>query len=462
MLTAIQIGAMIAFVLAWVQMGWVDWTEQKIRNQFLSRWLACVLVGYAALAVDTMLGERGLVSQHVLWPYYAAALAHVAVSAAAGYVLWILRVWPAGDVKLFVLLALYYPLMRLPASFHSGLRFLEVLINVFIPAAAFLFLTAGRYLWRTRFQHQSEFLASLGPARWASYLAQKIRVALPAMRAEAAAGLRTLRQPRAVALGALSWFASVFVMAMISYFLGDLIRSDFAKTLVCFALFFLWSRFSAEIGRERAMALAFVALAALFAFAPAIRWSAFARVLGDISVFSLCIFFGVQVAFKLVAGQTGYAFLPLLFMLPSLIPWRRLFALLDPSWSVPAAPSGLAAAAVWGAMGLFFGSSLVFVRIWDAESYKSVRPRDVAPFMNLGPAFVEKLREDPEFFSEHFDTLYADGLTRDQVAALRVWCEARGVAVVPLAPTISFANWIFLGYILTWALDGHVLRAVYG
>ena len=172
---------------------------------------------------------------------------------------------------------------------------------------------------------------------------------------------------------------------------------------------------------------------------------------------------GVQVAFKIVAGQTGFVFLPLLFMLPALIPWDRLAGALHPSRWLPAAPAPgtFSGMAVWAGMGLFFGLSLVFVRIWDAESYKSVRSEHIAPYMTLGPSIVEVLREDPEFFEEHFATLYADGLTREQVEALKEWCLREEVEVVPLAPTISFANWIFVGYLLTWLIDGHVLRMVY-
>ncbi len=81
--------------------------------------------------------------------------------------------------------------------------------------------------------------------------------------------------------------------------------------------------------------------------------------------------------------------------------------------------------------------------------------------MTLGPTMVETLREDADFFEEHFATLYADGLTHQQVEALKEWCLREEVAVVPLAPTISFANWIFLGYLLTLLLDGHVLSFVY-
>ena len=53
------------------------------------------------------------------------------------------------------------------------------------------------------------------------------------------------------------------------------------------------------------------------------------------------------------------------------------------------------------------------------------------------------------------------GLTPDQARVLRAWCRDNEIAEVPLAPTISFANWIYLGYFLTALLQGHVLQAAY-
>ncbi|HEX4048473.1 MAG TPA: hypothetical protein VH309_11590, partial [Elusimicrobiota bacterium] len=255
MLTLVEGAAFAAFAVAWAQMGWADWKEQKIRNRLLGRWLKLILAVYAALVAQTVLGENGIVHSHIVWAYYAAALGYVAVSAGAGYALWALRIWPAGDVKLFVLLSLYLPLMRLPLDFRSGLRFLEVLINIFIPAAAFLFLTAGEYLWRTRFREQGAVVAGLGWEKWGTFLSEKARETLPALKSGAEEFLRSYRDPRALLKDALAWLASVCVMALLSYYLGDLLPSDFLKTLVCFALFFLWSRFSSAIGRRRSLAL---------------------------------------------------------------------------------------------------------------------------------------------------------------------------------------------------------------
>lgn len=466
---ALQVYAWAAFLAAWAHMGWVDWTQQKIRNKYLLFWLRFAVLGYALLAAHTLSGSWGYLSTYLLWGYYRALGLYVGFSALAAYALWALRVWPAGDVKLFALLALFYPLMGLPASFRSGARFLEVLINVFVPAAAWLFVTAAFYLWRTRLSHQKDFLVQLGTRRLAPFLAAKAREAAAGFKAEWLAWVEAYRNPWRLLLDAAAWLAMMVVMSMISYALNDVIASTLARTLICFGLFFVWSRFCQSLGKGWVLGLVFGAFAVLLWHNPQVNWARLIATFSHISVFSLCLFFGVQIAFKIVAGQTAFLVLPFLFMLPSLVPWATLWA-----WAGPAAgslapnlrlPAGLGTElggiAVWAAMGLFFGLALVFVRIWDAESYTSVAPEQIAPFMTLGPAMVSLISQDEDFREEYFQTFYADGLTPEQVSALRAWCSSRGIGQVPLAPTISFANWIFFGYFLTHAIDGHALRWLY-
>jgi hypothetical protein len=517
-----QLYAWGVFLFSWAQMGWVDWKEQKIRNQYIMFWLKLILAGYVLIAGQSLLGALGAVKVFILRDYYLALLAHAGFSAAAAYALWRLRIWPAGDVKLFVLLSLCYPLMRIPGSFRSGLLFLEVLINVFVPAAAFLFLTACEYLWRTRFAPYSSHLTGVLRAYRKDFrlpepslprvrlepLGAGLRPAAEAVRAKAAwlwgeakaeAGgwVKACREkPWQFLLDALSWLSMMAIMSMISYALNDVITSNVLKTLVCFALMFTWSRVCQFIGTGRALAAVFGVCAVVLWSRPSVNVPALAVIFGHLTVFSLCILLGVQLAFKIIAGKTGYVFLPFLMMLPGLIPWRFLFATLR-SWlagawrfaagvagglSLPAAPAfpavslpafggfappawaaaaDLSVLAVWAAMGLFFGLALVFVKIWDAESYKSVPIAHIDRFMTLGPSLVERIEADEDFRDEHFSAFYADGLTGEQAAVLREWCAAEGIETVPLAPTISFANWIFLGYFLTRLLEGHVLRFLY-
>ena len=319
LLTGVSVLAWAAFLGAWAQMGYVDRTEQKIRNRYLGLWMKAAALGYLVLLAHSLTGLFSAGTGYLLAGYYAALGRYLLVSVLAAYALWALRIWPAGDVKLYVLLALYYPLMRIPGSFHSGLRFLEVLINVFIPAAAFLFLTAGEYLWRTRFTLQKDFLLSLGARRLGGYLAVKGAEALVALKKEMADWVAAYKSaPWRLAADAGAWLVSVAVMSMISYSLNDLIASNFLRTLVCFALFFGWSRFCQLIGRARALGLSFIVSRGAGA-APRSTGGADA---------------GVRAILRPPAsssasswpsdrgGQSGFAFLPLLFMVPSLIPWQ--------------------------------------------------------------------------------------------------------------------------------------------
>ena len=472
-LKAVQVYAWCLFAVAWAQMGYVDWKEQKIRNHYLFLWLKFVAAAYAVVLLQSAFGAMGYGTGFLLGGYYQSLGRYLAFSGLAAYAFWALRIWPAGDVKLFVLLSLFYPLMRIPGSLHEGLRFLEVLINIFIPAAAFLFVTAAGYLWRTRFSHQKQFFQALGVKRFAVFAVEKAAEALGQIREELGVSAKYYRDnPRTFLLDAGAWLAMMSVMSMISYYLNRVITSNVLKTLVCFALFFAWSRFCQAIGKGRALALIFALFAVLLIRNPDMDWAILGAVFGHISVFSLCIFFGIQIAFKVVAGRTGYVFLPLIFMLPGLIPWSALGRFVSSFMPDTGALSGwmslppglvseMSSLTVWAALGTFFGLSLVFVRIWDAESYQSVSPEQVKPYMTLGPAMVELIQQDEEFCSEHFPTFYADGLTPDQAEALKPWCEEQGVEAVPLAPTISFANWIFVGYALTLLLGGHVLRFLY-
>ncbi|MDD5303021.1 MAG: hypothetical protein PHS14_07910 [Elusimicrobia bacterium] len=533
LIRVVQLYAWGLFLFSWAQLGWVDWKEQKIRNQYIVFWLKLVLLGYALILGQSLLGELGVIKVFILRDYYLALLGHAAFSLAAAYALWWLRIWPAGDVKLFVLLSLCYPMMRIPGSFRSGLLFLEVLINTFVPAAAFLFLTAGEYLWRTRFAHYKthvtvrarsyckdfrfpefdfsrlrfkSFGSGLLPAGLASRESARAAVASlrgksarawVLVRAELTGWLKAYREhPRQFLIDALSWLSMMAVMSMISYYLNDVITSNVLKTLVCFALMFTWSRICQFIGTGWALAAVFGACGIILWRHPNVSLPALAVVFGHITIFSLCILLGVQLAFKIIAGKTGYVFLPFLMMLPGLIPWRflivtawsgvgavwfRLSALAHginlpglprlpvvhlPQIGAFAAPAWIAAVdlsglAVWAVMGLFFGLALVFVKIWDAESYQTVPIAHIARFMTLGPSLVARIEADPDFHDEHFSTLYADGLTGEQAAVLQEWCREEGLETVPLAPTISFANWIFLGYFLTRLLEGHVLRFLY-
>lgn len=443
-----------AFLSGWLRMGLGDWTEQRIRHAQLRLWSFLTLGACAALALSGTLS----------WSWWASFALHAGASAGAAWLLWALRVWPAGDVKLFALLGVLGPLLRLPGSFRNGLGFLETLINIFVPAAAYLLIAAAVYLWKTRFAHQAGFLKDLGLGRLPTFLWNKAKEIGANMLIELKGWADEYRaEPKRFALDAASWIAQMAVMSLVTYQIGSFITSNFLRTLVCFALFFGWSRFAAELGKGRALALTLAGFALTIAWRGRVDWVELSILFGHISIFSLFIFFGIQLAFRAAAGQSAMLILPLLFLIPALIPFGAVRAWLG-GLSAPAAPvmpAAFAGLGTWAVMGLFFGLALVFVRIWDAESYQSVRADQIAPFMTPGPNLVALIEADEDFRDRHFSSFYADGLTPDQARVLKAWCRVNEISEVPLAPTISFANWIYLGYFLTALLQGHVLQAAY-
>lgn len=444
------------FLGGWLRMGLGDWSEQRVRHTHLRLWGALTAAAYLALAAHSWLAAEGLGAA-----WWRAWAWHAGVSAFASWLLWSLRIWPAGDVKLFTLLALVAPLLSLPGDFRGGTVFLEALINTFVPAAGYLFVAAAFYLWRTRFAHQAEFLQKLGVERAGPFLWGKSREVASFMKDELGSWAKEYREsPRRLLLDASSWIAQMAVMSLVTYQIGAFVRSNVARTLICFGVFFGWSRFAAELGKGRALALTLAGFALLAWQRGGVDWRELSVLFGHISVFSLCIFFGVQLAFRAIAGNSAAMALPFLFMIPMLIPFGSLGAWLRGA-SLPALPSAFSGLGVWAMMGLFFGLAIVFVKMWDAESYMSVRPDQIEPYMTPGPALVARIEADERFREKHFTTFYADGLTPEQAKALRRWCERNRIDLVPLAPTISFANWIYLGYFLTCLLQGHVLKGVY-
>jgi hypothetical protein len=444
--------AWLVFAAGWARMGWIDWREQRIQHRYLRVWSALVALGYAALLVSGSLART----------WWTALAWHVLASAGAAAALWSLRVWPAGDVKLYVLLGVLAPLLRLPGFLRVGTEFFMALINTFVPAAVYLFLMASIYLWRTRFSHQADFLRAVGLRKAPGFLWMKLREGGAAIRAEAAGWLAECRAaPGRFALGIAAWIAQMAVMSLVSYYLESRVQSTLLRTVVCFGLFFGWSRVAASIGVARALLATAAMFAGLILWKGRVDWAGLTFAFGHISVFSLCLFLGIQIAFRAVAGQTAFMALPFLFLIPSLIPFGSLWARLSGSRLPTPDPRWFGGLGTWAAMGTFFGLSIVFVRLWDSESFESVRPDQIRPYMNLGPSLVAAIEEDEDFRDEHFESFYADGLTPEQAEALRVWCVDNEIESVPLAPTISFANWIYLGYFLTAVLQGHVLQPFY-
>lgn len=456
LLTAAKYAAWAVFLGLWGQVMFWDVRQQKIQHVYLRRGLFFSLLVYGLLLGATFLGYLGHSPVFYRWPFYSDLLAYVATSAVAALGLWRGGVWPAGDTKLFALLALLFPLLEVSGSFQGGWLFLFVLINIFLPAAAFVFLQAARHVWRTRLRHGGSFAWQMGLRRGIDFAYGRMREKLPqAWRRAAEAAAACLRDPMTPLKAVGSWLVSIFIMSLVSLILKDIVDSSLLRTLLCFAALFAWGKINVAIAARLPLALLGAAVAAAVLSRIPSLWSEVQRSFGYMSVFGLFMYLGVKWTLGLVAGEVVMWLLPLMGLLGSLVPWGMNWAWpsLDISWARAFLPLA--------ALGLFFGLSFVLVRIWDNEDHPDMRVENLLSYMVLHHSFIDRLRQDEDFFEEHFSTRYADGLTKEQVEALQKWAAREGIRTIPLTTTMPFAHWIFLGYFLTWLLKGHVLEALY-
>jgi hypothetical protein len=456
LITLVQYAAWAVFLGLWAQIMFWDVREQKIHHSHLRRGLAFSALVYLLLLSATLLGRLGYVSAFYRWPFYSDLFSYVAASALAALGMWRGGVWPAGDTKLFVLLSLLFPLLEVSGSFQGGWLFLFVLINIFIPASLAVFAQAARHVWLTRLRHRGGFAWQMGLRRGLDFALGKVRETLPeALRRFKAESLSVLRDPLVPLKAVGSWLVSIFIMSLASLLLKDVVSSALVRTLLCFAVILAWGRVNSAVARKLPAALLLAVAAGLVVSRFPGLWLEVRRSFGYMSVFGVFMYLGVRWTMGLVAGELVMWMLPLLGILGSLIPWGMSFAVpsFDMAWARGLLPLA--------GLGLFFGLSFVFVRIWDNEDHPDIPPEKLLSYMVLHHSFIERLREDEAFFEEHFSTSYADGLTREQAEALRGWAARNGVETVPLTTTMAFSHWIFFGYLLTWMMKGHILQKIY-
>ncbi|HEX4047529.1 MAG TPA: prepilin peptidase [Elusimicrobiota bacterium] len=118
------------FTALWLAISSYDWKHHRIPNRVLLFSL------FPAAAIAALVWAQIPREQWLL----AILGLPLAVS------LWMLRVWPAGDAKLFALLAVYLPLL-LPDGLPLARLSVVWLANIFVPAAAALLAES---LWRSR------------------------------------------------------------------------------------------------------------------------------------------------------------------------------------------------------------------------------------------------------------------------------------------------------------------------
>ncbi|MFI5360691.1 MAG: hypothetical protein ACHQ49_01875 [Elusimicrobiota bacterium] len=116
-----------------------DWRENRVPNRLALLGLAAFAAGVAFHLLVSAIGHRGLIwldlgEYYMPWRFFPRLGAHAFLSLAAGWTLWRLDIWPAGDAKLYIVLSWLLPLANANLSGFPQLLFMVFLINCFVPS----------------------------------------------------------------------------------------------------------------------------------------------------------------------------------------------------------------------------------------------------------------------------------------------------------------------------------------
>ncbi|MBI5210515.1 MAG: hypothetical protein HY927_11145 [Elusimicrobia bacterium] len=291
----------LLFLLALVALGltvsYEDWRERKIRNRWLLLGMGAGLAGYGYLLLNTVMGTLGLKAfflgeYYLPSSFYPLAAVHVALVAAAGLGMWYLRIWPAGDAKLYIIFAVLAPLVDHNLRGFPYLLFLKMLVDIFIPAACWVLLVVLAGLaWKVRRLGASDL------RREAVGLLERLVI-------------RTMDlwpQRRMLGLFALNFLAMFALMDMLSRRVAvfDFMRTGMGRLLLLGFLLVAWSRVRLAIQKVPAP-LVWGGLALLYWFDPDVHrlglLVVLARVLRTTLVFGVALMaFNVLVSMHLRA-----------------------------------------------------------------------------------------------------------------------------------------------------------------
>jgi len=115
-----------------------DWRESRVPNHIALLGLAAFVGGVVFHLLASACGHRGwhwldLGVYYMPWRFFPMLGVHAFLSLTAGWILWRLDVWPAGDAKLYIVLSWLLPLANANLTGFPQLLFMVFLINCFVP-----------------------------------------------------------------------------------------------------------------------------------------------------------------------------------------------------------------------------------------------------------------------------------------------------------------------------------------
>ncbi|HOI41818.1 MAG TPA: hypothetical protein PK523_02650 [Elusimicrobiales bacterium] len=203
-----------------------DLALKKIPNAQTVLGFKFLLLALGVMAVNSLLGSTGEVTDFLNWNFYRLWAVHAGLSALAGLILWYSEVWPAGDAKFFMILSAWLPLINPFIGNLPTYLFLVVLINIFVAAALY---TIGKFL--------ADGLHSASPSDYFGKIWSDVKERFSQL---ADGG----RRNRALAALLLANMTMVFLLQQVLVMESrGLLSGLFARTeLLYFFMFFLWEK----------------------------------------------------------------------------------------------------------------------------------------------------------------------------------------------------------------------------
>jgi Flp pilus assembly protein protease CpaA len=129
-----------------------DFSISKIRNKWILIGLLYPLIIYSfswilyGVAVNKIVSPFiGRISSYLIWNFDKWCI-NLTISIAVAYLLWHFKMWGAGDAKLFICYAALIPMGQYSkVYFNYYFASFSLLLAIFIPATAFLFLKSWVY-----------------------------------------------------------------------------------------------------------------------------------------------------------------------------------------------------------------------------------------------------------------------------------------------------------------------------
>ncbi|MFI5348089.1 MAG: prepilin peptidase [Elusimicrobiota bacterium] len=212
-----------------------DWRENRVPNRLTLFGFAAFAAGAAYHLLAASLGHRGInwsvLGEHYMpWRFFPRLGAHALLSLAAGWTLWRLDIWPAGDAKLYIVLSWLMPLANANLSGFPLLLFMVFLINCFVPSGL---LVAGEMIVR---------LAASVPGIFSGGI-------VSAVKSHCDRAVRRVKDLRPLRLEAAALLVNLtclfFLMRLAQTLLHRQPLGPFVQILVFFALIAVWQRLAA-------------------------------------------------------------------------------------------------------------------------------------------------------------------------------------------------------------------------